>query len=153
MGQQQLLIVILVTIVIGIASLVAVTTFDSAAKKANRDALTNDISTLASSAQDYFLRPEPLSGGGRTFDGFEIRGKLLPVSGISEDGLFAQTENGTLEVTAAAGQALYITGQPSSCEGYTPGPVDEDGILSEPGTCNEPNQISSTVGSREIVFD
>ncbi|WP_340103763.1 hypothetical protein [Rhodohalobacter sp. 8-1] len=153
MGQQQLLLIVLVTIVIGIASLVAVTTFDSAAQSANRDALTIDISTLASSAQDYFLRPESLNGGSRSFDGFIIRGKLLPVSGISEDGLFAQTENGTLEVFAVAGSSITIIGHPSSCEGYQPGTVDGDGILATPGNCSEANQISATVGRREIVFE
>lgn len=153
MGQQQLLLIVLVTIIIGIASLVAITTFESSAQSANRDALTIDITTLASSAQDYFLRPESLKGGSRAFDGFTIQGKLLPVSGISEDGLIAQTENGTLEVSAAAGNSITIIGHPSSCEGYQPGTVDDDGILSTPGNCSEANQISATVDSREIVFE
>ena len=153
MGQQQLLLIVLITIIIGIASLVAVTTFDSAAKSANRDALTIDVTTLASSAQDYFLRPEPLGGGGRTFDGFIIQGKLLPVSGINSDGLYAETENGTLEVVSAVGSTLSIIGHPSSCEGYTSGIVDEDGVLSNPGTCSETDQIPATVGSKEIVFE
>ena len=153
MGQQQLLLIVLITIIIGIASLVAVTTFDSAAQSANRDGLTIDVTTLASSAQDYFLRPEPLGGGGRTYDGFMIQGKLLPVKGISSDGLFTETENGTLEVVSASGGALSIIGHPSSCEGYTPGTLDEDSVLSNPGTCSETDQISATVGSREIVFE
>lgn len=129
-----MLIVILVTIIIGIASLVAITTFDSAAQSANRDALTIDVTTLASSAQDYFLRPEPLGGGARTFDGFTIQGKLLPVSGISSDGLFTETKNGTLEVVSAVGSSISIAGHPSSCEGYQPGIVNQGGILSSPGT-------------------
>ena len=152
MGQQQLLLIILVTIVIGIASLVAITTFDSAAQSANRYALTIDITTLASSVQDYFLRPETLSGGGRSFDGFTIQGKLLPVSGIREDGLFAQTENGTLEVLAAAGNSITIIGHPSSCEGYQPGTIDEEGTLTNAGSCSEPNQIIATVGLNEIMY-
>ena len=152
MGQQQLLLIVLITIVIGIASLVAVTTFDSAAQSANRDALTIHMTTLASSAQDYFLRPEPLGGGGRTFSGFTIQGKLLPVSGITSDGLFAQTENGTLEVVSAEGAALEILGHPSSCEGFTPGTVDDEGVLTEAGTCSEADQVSATVSSQDIDF-
>lgn len=152
MGQQQILLIALVTIVVGIASVVAIATFGTAAEQANRDALTIDVTTLAASAQEYYLRPVTLRGGGQTFDEFVITGKLLPVSGISPDGLFAQTENGTMEVVSAADGALSINGHPSSCEGYIPGTVDEDGVLSEPGTCSEENQISATVGSQEIVF-
>lgn len=153
MGQQQLLLIVLITIVIGIASLVAVTTFDSAAQSANRDALTIDMTTLASGAQDYFLRPEPLGGGGRTFDGFVIQGKLLPVNGISDNGLIAETENGTLEIVSAAGGSIEITGHPSSCENYQRGSVDENGILSSAGSCDEADQISAIVESNDISFN
>lgn len=153
MGQQQLLLIVLITIIIGIASIVATNTFDSAAQSANRDALTIDMNTLASGAQDFFLRPEPLGGGGRTFDGFLIQGKLMPVNGISDDGLIAETENGTLEIVSAAGDAINIVGHPSSCEGYQKGSVDENGVLSSPGSCSEIDQISATVRSNNITFN
>lgn len=39
MGQQQLLLVILVTIIVGIATVVAINTFSSAADSANLDAV------------------------------------------------------------------------------------------------------------------
>ena len=153
MGQQQLLLVILVIIIVAIASVTAVSTFGSATDQANRDALTNDMVTLAGSAQDYYFRPETLSGGGRAFDGFVIEGKLLPVSGISSDGLYAETENGTLEVISAAGAFLSISGHPSSCDGYIPGTIDENGILSSPGTCNGEDQILASVESDDLIFE
>lgn len=152
MGQQQLLIVILITIVIGIASIVAVTTFDSAAQSANRDAVVNDMNTLASEAQDYYLRPQNFSGGGRSFEGFVMKGRLLPVNGISAAGEFAQTENGTLEVRTVAKEFLTIVSHPSSCYGYLPGTIDENGLLTNPGICAVEDQISATVGVNEITF-
>jgi len=153
MGQQQLLLVILVIIIVAIASVTAVSTFGSATDQANRDALTNDMVTLAGSAQDYYFRPETLSGGGRAFDGFVIEGKLLPVSGISSDGLYAETENGTLEVISAAGAFLSISVHPSSCDGYIPGIIDESCILSSPGTCNGEDQILASVESDDLIFE
>ena len=153
MGQQQLLIVVLVIIVVAIAAVTAVSTFGSAADQANRDALTNDIVTLAGSAQNYFFRPETLNGGGRAFDGFVIEGKLLPVSGISSDGLFAETENGTLEVISAVGALLSISGHPSSCDGFIPGEIDENGILSSPGICSEQDQVLASVESNNLIFE
>jgi len=152
MGQQQLLLVILVIIIVAIASVTAVSTFGSAADQANRDALRKDIVTLAGSAQDYFIRPETLRGGGRAFDGFVIKGKLLPVKGITADGSFAETENGTLEILSAGNGELAITGHPSSCDGFQPGTVDENGVLTNPGTCGENDQIRATVSAGDIAF-
>ncbi|MDZ7806938.1 MAG: hypothetical protein U5K71_07465 [Gracilimonas sp.] len=53
MGQQQLLLVILVTIIVGIATVVAINTFGSAADSANLDAVRQDVATIAASAQGY----------------------------------------------------------------------------------------------------
>ena len=48
MGQQQLLLVILVTIIVGIATVVAINTFGTAADNANIDAVRNDMTAIAS---------------------------------------------------------------------------------------------------------
>jgi len=57
MGQQQLLLVILVTIIVGIATVVAINTFGSAADAANIDAVRNDVAAIASGAQGYYMKP------------------------------------------------------------------------------------------------
>jgi hypothetical protein len=69
MGQQQLLLVILVTIIVGIATVVAINTFGSAADSANIDAVRQDMASIAASAQGYYMKPEMLGGGGRSFTG------------------------------------------------------------------------------------
>lgn len=149
MGQQQLLLVILITIIVGIASIVAVTTFDSA----NRDAILNDLKALASEAQEYFIRPEPLDGGGRTFNGFSISGKLMPVDGINASGDLAQTQNGTIDIREPVGKEFTIVAHTSNCEGYLPGFVDDDGLLTDPGTCGEIDQIRASVSAGDIIFE
>jgi hypothetical protein len=53
MGQQQLFIVILVTIIIGLATVVAVNTFKSAAEEANYDAIRQDILQAQAMASAY----------------------------------------------------------------------------------------------------
>ena len=67
MGQQQLLLIILGVIVVGIAVAVGITMFSDSATNANRDALTNDLVNLASRAQQYYRRPTSLGGGGNSF--------------------------------------------------------------------------------------
>jgi Tfp pilus assembly protein PilE len=67
MGQQQLLLIILGVIVVGIAVAVGITMFSDSAISANRDAVTNDLVNLASRAQQFYRRPISLGGGGQSF--------------------------------------------------------------------------------------
>lgn len=155
MGQQQLLLVILVTIIVGIATVVAINTFGSAADQANIDAVNNDIATLASAAQGYFMRPTMLGGGGRTFDGGGESPE--PGDGISFEGLAfpateiggandrtAVNENGRYVIEEVGPQAFTITANPSSCENYTPGIAGTD--------CNEADQITAGVGPNNFIL-
>jgi len=157
MGQQQLLLVILVTIIVGIATVVAINTFGTAADQANIDAVNNDVATLASAAQGFYMRPAMLGGGGRTFDGGEdtdgnpndpitFEGLAFPSDGINAAGTTAQNENGTYEFDDIGGQEFTIVAHPSSCENYAPGSVDEDGLLTSEASCADADQITARVG-------
>ena len=151
MGQQQLLLVILVTIIVGIATVVAINTFGSAADQANIDAVNNDVATLASAAQGYYMRPDMLGGGGRTFDDLEFEGLAFPATGITTLGLSAQNENGTYVLSDVGGQSFTITAHPSSCENYTPGEVDPDtGEFSVGTLCDAAEQIQAGVGANRF---
>ncbi len=57
MGQQQLLLIILGVIVVGIAVVVGITMFQDNAISANRDAVTNDLVNLGARAQQFYRRP------------------------------------------------------------------------------------------------
>lgn len=67
MGQQQLLLVILVTIIVGVATVVAINVFGTSAKNANIDAVRQDILTIGSEAQGWYMKPTMLGGGGGDF--------------------------------------------------------------------------------------
>ena len=67
MGQQQLLLIILGVIVVGIAVAVGITMFQDNAVSANRDGVTNDLVNLAARAQQYYRRPTALGGGQGSF--------------------------------------------------------------------------------------
>ena len=69
MGQQQLLLIILGVIIVGIAVAVGITMFQDSAVSANRDGVTNDLVNLGARAQQYFRRPVSLGGGGNDFTG------------------------------------------------------------------------------------
>jgi Tfp pilus assembly protein PilE len=130
MGQQQLLLVILVTIIVGIATVVAINTFSSAADSANVDSVRNDMIAIAASAQSHYLKPTMLGGGGRTFNGIGFQDLAFPYNGVSADSLNAQNENGTYTmVVAGDGQSITLTASPASDDSYVPGAIDTDGVL------------------------
>jgi Tfp pilus assembly protein PilE len=123
MGQQQLLLVILVTIIVGIATVVAINTFGSAADSANIDAVRQDVATIAASAQGYYMKPAMLGGGGRTFDagdsdddntGITFNDIAFASNGIDADGLQAWNENGVYVISARGENAFTITAHPAS---------------------------------------
>jgi len=122
MGQQQLLLVILVTIIVGIATVVAINTFGSAADQANIDAVNNDIAALASAAQGYYMRPTMLGGGSRSFSGITFEGLAFPAT-YTDNGTppTAVNENGRYEIVSIGDDAFTINAYPASSEGYTPG--------------------------------
>lgn len=77
MGQQQLLLIVLGVIIVGLAIATAVTLMNSQATASNRDAVTNDLMNLSTRAQQYFRRPKMLGGGGHSFGGLTMR-KITP---------------------------------------------------------------------------
>ncbi len=72
MGQQQLLLIVLSVIIVGVAIAVGVTQFRSSAVDSNRQAVIGDLVNLAAKAQRYFRTPEQLGGGGQDFIKFDL---------------------------------------------------------------------------------
>ncbi len=72
MGQQQLLLIVLGVIIVGIAIAVGISMFKSSAVDANRSAIAGDLANLASKAQRYYRTPTELGGGGNSFAGFAL---------------------------------------------------------------------------------
>lgn len=116
MGQQQLLLVILVTILVGIATVVAINVFGTQAEEANVDAVRQDILGAAAQAQGYYTRPDMMGGGGNSFGGIEIND--LGIAGVTNDS--PNNQNGSYELSVE-GDALEITGHPASrISGFDP---------------------------------
>jgi Tfp pilus assembly protein PilE len=98
MGQQQLLLIVLGVIIVGIAVVVGINVFTASAMQANRDATISDLTNLASLAQQHYRKPTALGGGGNTFTGWTIPASI------------DTTGNGTYAATVAA-QTLTLVGK------------------------------------------
>lgn len=100
MGQQQLLLIVLGVIIVGIAIIVgALPAFVSAMENANRDAVTQDVLKLASAAQGYYQKDVMLGGGSKSFTEMTISdvGMHADLDGRGENanGSYKITGNGS----------------------------------------------------------
>lgn len=85
MGTQQLLLVIVGLIVVGIAIAVGVAMFGANSVSTNKDSLVNDINNIAANAKQYRSRLRNMGGGGGSYLGYLLPSKLSDL----EDGSFA----------------------------------------------------------------
>ena len=63
MGQQQLLLLVLGIVIVGLAVVVGIQAFSENQAKANADAMVNDVIRIASDAQAWKLKPQAFGGG------------------------------------------------------------------------------------------
>lgn len=109
MGQQQLLLIVLGVIVVGIAVVVGINLFNANAEEANKDGIVSDATNLGAMAQQFYKKPPSMGGGGNTFTGWDQ-------TWVDNTGLDS-TANGTYAITGTA-QSVTITGTPHAID-YT----------------------------------
>jgi hypothetical protein len=97
MGQQQLLLIVLGVIVVGIAVIVGINLFVANAVSSNRDGLVADLNNVGAMAQQYYRKPTAMGGGGYSFTGWTIPAEL------------DTTPNGIYTATVSA-QSITIVG-------------------------------------------
>lgn len=85
MGQQQLLLIVLGVIIVGIAVVVGINVFTASSLNANNDAVISDVMTIGSMAQQFYRKPEAMGGGGNTFTGFVVPNSLKKTANMSVD--------------------------------------------------------------------
>ena len=102
MGQQQLLLLVLGAIIVGLAIVVGINLFSQGALKANEDAVRQDILTMMSRAEEFYRKPEMLGGGGKDFtkmDSFTDLGYRYNSDGSAVSGKTYTNDNGTYTLT------------------------------------------------------
>ena len=123
MGQQQLLLVILVTIIVGIATVVALNVFGSSNRNANVDAVRQDMLTIAVSSQGWYIKPTMMGGGNSSFVGMHFQDISFPADSIYGDSLTASNMNGTYQISNPTANNYTLTGTPATNSDYAAGTV------------------------------
>lgn len=128
MGQQQLLLIILGVIIVGIAIAVGLSMFTAQSVGANRDAIIADLTNLAANAYQHRIRPTTMGGGGGDYSTYAIPPSL------------ASNENGTYTLGAVSATSITFTGTSAQ---YTSdsvtGTYGPDGKLAGSFTFSGPN--------------
>jgi len=115
-GQQQLLLLVLGIIIVGVAVAVGLQMFASSAVDANRDMVALDLTNLAVKAQTFYKKPLTMGGGGRDYQNFTLNnldqsnanGAYRLATAVPAV-LVAAPPVGVVTIGAAA-QTIYIVG-------------------------------------------
>jgi hypothetical protein len=117
MGQQQLLLIILGVIIVGIAIAVGLSLFSAQSVQSNRDAMINDLNNLAAQAYQFRIRPTSMGGGQGDYTTFTIPVKMQT------------NENGTYTASATANDITVTATSAQNSSNYITVVIDSDGHL------------------------
>lgn len=137
MGQQQLLLIVLSVVIVGAATVVGFQMFADNAAEANMNAVQNDLLTLAGRAQQFYVKPNAMGGGGKSFVGLDAN-----PAGIARLTGQPSNDNGAYTITGAGtDSSVVITGI-----GTEDG--DGDGTKVTISMTVSPNSVASVVDNR-----
>ena len=107
MGQQQLLLIILAIIIIGVSVAIANQLFGASAEDSNKDRMVSELVYMGTISLQHYVKPAGMAGGGRDFANWQIPTQL------------DSTPNGTYTILQADNNQLILEGSPIQGSGYT----------------------------------
>jgi len=116
MGQQQLLLIVLGVIIVGIAVVVGINLFNANAEESTKDGIVSDCTNLGAMAQQFYKKPTSMGGGGNSFTPTGLPAWQIPGTGVP--GGLDSTAYGVY-TAAPADQQVVITGTPHPENSYT----------------------------------
>ncbi|MBO6622089.1 MAG: hypothetical protein JJ892_09710 [Balneola sp.] len=114
MGQQQVVLILLVTVIVGIATILAINTMSTTLQQNNIDVVRVELSVIAAQMQSYYQKPSALGGGSKSFEGVSFNTIVFQADTINASGSMAQNENGIYSIVSATTSEVVIIAQPSS---------------------------------------
>jgi hypothetical protein len=75
-GQQQLLLIVLGVLIVGIAIAVGISSLSATNIQSQKDGMVNDLEIIAANAREYFMTPSRSGGGNGSYLNYTIPTKL-----------------------------------------------------------------------------
>ncbi len=104
MGQQQLMLMLIVTVIVAVMTVVAITLFGDSRDESIKDIIRQDLMEAATIGQMYYKKPTMLGGGGESFNN-------ITLFDIQLDSANAVT---VFEISEAANTYFKLTATPLS---------------------------------------
>ncbi|HCX72274.1 MAG TPA: hypothetical protein DHM37_01000 [Candidatus Cloacimonas sp.] len=127
MGTQQILLIVLSVVVVGIAVAVGITMFNNQAVNSNRQAVISDLQNLGAQVMAWYRMPASMGGGGQAANlttgdanGESLSDELYNYIGFDSDGNFLN-QNGSYSTTVTT-TTIEIVGEGNETgnDGSTP---------------------------------
>ena len=114
MGQQQLLLIVLGVIVVGIAVVAGINLFGASHDESIKDELVSQCLAIGANAQQFFIKPASMGGGDNTFNtgGTGNAGYVIPPN-------MATTSNGNYAVGTKSATLYTVVATPKVISGKT----------------------------------
>ena len=109
MGTQQILLIVLSVIIVGVAIAVGISMFNSQAYNSNKTAIASDAQSFATQVVQYYKTPASQGGAGGTLT-FDDTGKAALYAYLGWAAGSTDNENGLYAVTEITGTTVEITG-------------------------------------------
>jgi hypothetical protein len=109
MKTKQLLLILFILVLVGVAMTVALTRSQAKAVEANCKALTNDLLFYAAKAREFYWRPSALGGGNRSFSGVTL--PMLSNVSSNANGRFFIKGSPTKDEVVIGGIGTVVTGK------------------------------------------
>ncbi len=108
MGTQQILLIVIGVIVVGVSVSVGITMFNNQSAGSNRQAVIQDLNTFAGNALAYYKAPSSFGGGSRSWSNIDKLGIWIGHS-FNPDTDSLSNENGEFGLSYS-GDDLTIVG-------------------------------------------
>ncbi len=105
MGQQQLLLLVLGIVIVGLAVVVGISAFTENQRKNRLDHMQSEGADLGAQAQAWFLKPSIFSGGNQDWTGFTMDNLGVATNG---DGDYVNLFDQVYSVQSISGNTLTL---------------------------------------------
>ena len=113
MGQQQLLLLVLGIVIVGIAVVAGIQAFSEGKTKAESDAAVSDAMRIISDLQAWYLKPRAFGGGGENPANWDdVKYSAIGISltdDAGDDDAYYETLNGCYTVAGTADTGATVT--------------------------------------------
>jgi Tfp pilus assembly protein PilE len=140
MGTQQILLIVLSVIIVGVAVAVGIQMFNTQAMNSNRQAVVGDLQTLGAQVMQYYRTPSSQGGAGSsigTGDASDV------ATFIGWSGTVDTTDTGTFTLTTPAANTVRIVGV--GTETGNDGSANVQATLTV--TCTSSSPLSTTINN------